>query len=218
MPLSPPTAVVLAAGGSSRLGRDKLTLDLGGVPLLERTIACYTKATRVEDVLVVLPPGGKEAWSFLASLRVHLVENPDPSRGMISSIRTALESAWVKGKDFLVAPADVPFVKPEIVDKIVVAFRARRCDILLPTYLGMGGHPGMYSADVQRDFFLHGDRQGAREVILRHRERTVRLAVPDPDVCFDVDTDEDVRRAMDPGARWARVDADLEARGRPRAR
>jgi molybdenum cofactor cytidylyltransferase len=136
---------------------------------------------------------------------------------MISSIRTALESAWVKGKDFLVAPADVPFVKPEIVDKVVNAFRARRCDILLPTYRGMGGHPGMYASDLQRDFFLHGDRQGAREVILRHREKTIRMAVPDPDVCFDVDTDDDVRAAMDPGARWARVDMDLEERERGRA-
>ena len=102
-----PTAIVLAAGGSSRLGRDKLMLDLGGMPMLQRTIACYAKATRVGDVLVVVGPGGKSAWQWLASLRVHLIENPDPTRGMISSIRVALGSAWVKGKDFLLAPADV---------------------------------------------------------------------------------------------------------------
>jgi molybdenum cofactor cytidylyltransferase len=206
------TAIVLAAGGASRLGRDKLTVDLGGMPLLQRTVACYARASKVEDVLVVLPPGGKSAWAWLKSLNVHLVENPDPSRGMISSIRAGLESAWVKDKDFLVAPADVPFVKPEIVDRLVLDRRARRSDIVLPTYRGLGGHPGVYAASLQREFFLHGDRQGAREVIVRHRDKTLRLGVPDPDVCFDVDTEDDVRIAMDPGKRWARVDAEVDGR------
>ncbi len=209
-----PTVILLAAGSSARLGngKDKLLVDLGGMPMLQRTLECYTKSTRVGDVLVVLRPGQKEPWSWLASLTVHLLENPDPSRGMISSVRTALESAWAKGKDFLLAPADVPFVKPEMIDRIVLAFRSRKCEVLIPVYRGLGGHPGMYAASTQRDFFMHGDRQGAKEVLLRHRDATVRLAVPEPDVCFDVDTESDARIAMDPSARWARVDEDADAK------
>jgi CTP:molybdopterin cytidylyltransferase MocA len=209
-----PTVIVLAAGGSSRFGRDKLLVDLGGKPMLERTVACYAKATKVGDVLVVVGPGQKQAWQWLAGLRVHVVENPDPTKGMISTIRAGLQSAWAKDKDFLVTPADVPFVKPEIVDRIVVDFRSRTCKVLIPVYRGLGGHPGMYSASVQRDFFLHGERQGTREILLRHRDETVRLAVHDPDVCFDVDTESDAASAMDPGARWARVEAEVEARSR----
>jgi molybdenum cofactor cytidylyltransferase len=214
--VSAPSVIVLAAGGSSRLGRDKLLLDLGGMPMLQRTVSCYTKSTRVGDVLVVLGPGQKPAWQWLASLRVHLAENRDPSKGMISSLRVGLDSAWVKGKDFLVTPADVPFVKPEVVDKLVVDFRSRGCEVLLPAYRGLGGHPGVYSSSLQREFFLHGDNSGAKEILLRHRDKTARVNVPDPDVCFDVDTDADARIAMDPGARWARVDAEAEARHHPR--
>jgi molybdenum cofactor cytidylyltransferase len=216
MPGADPTAIVLAAGDSSRLGRDKLTVDLGGVPMLQRTVDCYAKAAHVADVLVVLPRGTKSNWSWLAGLRVHLIENPDPSRGMISSIRVGLESTWAKGKDFMIAPADVPFVKPEIVDRIVVDFRSRRCEALVPVYQGLGGHPGMYAESLHREFFMHGDKQGTREILLRHRERTVRLAVHDPDVCFDVDTPDDLRIAMSASARWARVDAEVEARRRGR--
>jgi molybdenum cofactor cytidylyltransferase len=207
-----PTAILLAAGGATRLGRDKLLLDMGGMPMLQRTVSCYTKAAQVGDVLVVLGPGQKESWSWLASLRVHLIENPDPSRGMISSIRTGLESSWAKGKDFLLTPADVPFVKPELIDKLVLDFRTRRPDIVVPTYRGLGGHPGIYAASLQRDFFLQGDAAGAKEILLRHRDRTLRIAVPDPDVCFDVDTEADARAALDASARWARVEAEVEAR------
>jgi molybdenum cofactor cytidylyltransferase len=208
--LGAPTVIVLAAGSSERMGADKLLTDLGGVPMLQRTVECYAKATKVGDVLIVLRPGAKDTWKWLAGLRVHLVENPLPARGMISSIRVGIASVWAKGKDFLLAPADVPFVKPEIVDKLILDFRTRRCEVLIPTYRGLGGHPGVYGADLQKDFDLYGDKHGARDVLIRHREKTVRLAVPDPDVCFDVDSDAEARIAMDPGARWARVDAMVE--------
>jgi CTP:molybdopterin cytidylyltransferase MocA len=207
-----PTVIVLAAGGSTRFGRDKLLLDLGGVPMLQRTVAAYTRCAKVGDILVVLGPGQKGAWQWLSSLRVHLTENPDPAKGMISTIRVGLGSAWAKEKDFLLAPADVPFVKPEIVDKMVLDFRTRGAEVVIPVYRGLGGHPGVYAAALQRDFFLHGDHQGAREVLSRHRDKTLRLAVHDPDVCFDVDTEGDAKIAMDAGARWAQVEAEAEAR------
>lgn len=207
-----PVAIVLAAGGSTRMGHDKLLLDLGGMPMLQRTVAVYSKASRVGDVLVVVGPQQKPAWQWLASLKVHLVENRDPGKGMISSIRVGLESSWAKGRDFLLCPADVPFVKPELVDKLLLDFRARSAEILLPTYRGLGGHPGLYAASLQRDFFLHGDTSGAKEILLRHRQKTVRIGVVDPDICFDIDTEADARIAMDAGARWARVESEVEAR------
>lgn len=207
-----PTAIVLAAGGSTRMGHDKLLLDLGGMPMLQRTVSVFSKASKVGDVLVVVGPQQKPAWQWLASLKVHLVENRDPSKGMISSIRVGLESAWAKDKDFLLCPADVPFVKPELVDKLVVDFRTRGAEVVLPTYRGLGGHPGVYAASLQKEFFLHGDTNGPKEVLMRHRAKTVRIGVVDPDVCFDIDTDADARIAMDAGARWARVEAEVEAR------
>lgn len=218
MPVSvgQPTAIILAAGGSTRMGHDKLLLDLGGMPMLQRTVSVFSKASKVGDVLVVVGPQQKPAWQWLSSLKVHVIENRDPSKGMISSIRVGLESAWAKDRDFLLCPADVPFVKPELVDKLIVDFRIRGAEIVLPTYRGLGGHPGVFSGALQKEFFLHGEASGAKEILLRHRERTLRIAVPDPDVCFDIDTEADLRIANDPGARWARVEDEAEARGQMR--
>lgn len=204
--------IVLASGASTRLGRDKLLIDIGGVPMLQRTVSCYTKAAKVGDVLVVVGPGQRSSWAWLSSMRVHVHENPDPSKGMISTIRAGLDSSWVKGRDFMIAPADVPFVPTEVIDKLIVEFRVRQPEILIPTYRGLGGHPGLFAAKLRDDFFLHGETSGAREVIQRHRDGTRRLPVHDSDVCFDIDSEEDVRIAMDTGARWARVEAEAEAR------
>ena len=100
MPGAGPTAIVLAAGGSTRLGRDKLSLLLGGVPMLQRAVECYSMAPQVADVLVVLPPRAKENWSWLASLRVHLIENlalDELARDRVGSFCFILLAAKFKG-------------------------------------------------------------------------------------------------------------------------
>jgi molybdenum cofactor cytidylyltransferase len=212
-----PVAIVLAAGASARLGEDKLFLPLGPRRLLEHTLRTYRKATRVKDVVLVVPADRAERFEEFRTPTVHLATNPDPSRGMISSIRAGLASGWAQERDFLVTPADVPFVPPEIVDRIVSEFWARSCKIVLPTFEGLGGHPGMYAQSLRDEFFRRGDTQGAREVLARHRADTVRLHVPEPDVCFDVDTPEDLEMALDPARRWARVSAEAERKRRPYA-
>ena len=217
-PTAHPVVLLLAAGSSTRLPPDKLAVDVGGMPMIERTLKAVRGSDRVSDVVVVLPPGGKEAYAWLKSVSTHLLENPDPSRGMISSIRVGLESAWAKERPFLLLPADVPFVPASVVTRVSVDLFARRAKVVIPTYRGLGGHPTAFAADVRDAFFRHGDRDGAREILRRYRDETVRVSVPEPDVCFDVDTPEDLAAAMDPGARWARVEAQVEAKAqRPKA-
>ena len=211
-----PVVLLLAAGRGSRLGEDKPLMHVGGVPMVQRTLSVYRKARRVRDIVLVVPPGRAEEFAPWRRVDVHVVENPEPDRGMISSIRTALSSAWALERHFLIAPVDVPFVKPALVDQLVMTFVARDCKIVLPVYRGLGGHPGLFHASLRDEFFLHGDTAGTREILLRHQTATVRLSVPDPDIGFDVDTPDDLAIAMDGGARWARVDEEADAKRQQR--
>lgn len=211
-----PVAIVLAAGDSSRFGRNKLFEPIQGIPVIERVIGAFLKAKKVHDVVVVHAPGERESFSWLRSVNVHLTENPDPTKGMISSIRVGLRSTWAHERSFLIQPGDVPFVPPAIIDRIVHTFTTRSAKIVLPAYRGLGGHPGMYSADLTNDFFLHGERQGAREILVRYQREVVRLNVPEPDICFDIDTEEHLKAAGNAEARWARVEGMLEAKKKSR--
>jgi CTP:molybdopterin cytidylyltransferase MocA len=213
-----PIAIVLAAGKGTRAGVEKLLQVVDGKPIVEWAISSFARSQRVHDVVLVIPKGGTATFGWLKGLRTHLVEVPVADAPMIASIRAGLQSTWALEKDFLVHPADVPFVKPEIVDRITREFATRSAEILLPAYKGLGGHPGMYGAHLRQEFFLRGDANGAREILLRHRDRTVRINLPDPDVCFDVDTPEDLKAAADPGARWARVEQEVESRRAGRGR
>lgn len=205
-----PVAIILAAGESQRFGRNKLLEPIGDMAMIERVVDAHRRARKVHDVVLVHGPGHEEDYSWLRGTHLHMVENPDPAEGMVSSIRAGLRSTWLHERDFLVHPADVPFVSAEIIDRVVSTFLGRECSIVLPSFQGLGGHPGMFAAGLASDFFLHGDNQGAREILLRYQAKTVRLRVHDPDVCFDVDTPDDLAIADDAGARWARVEQKIE--------
>ena len=210
--VSDPVAIVLAAGDSVRMGRNKLLAMLGRKRVIEHTLRPYRRAQHVQDIILVIPPGATSLYEPLRTPRLHLVENPDPSGGMISSIRAGLASNWAQERNFLIAPGDVPFVPAEILDQLYTELMTRQCKIVLPIYKGLGGHPGLYAQEIREDFFLRGDTQGAREVLFRHAQQTVRLHVHDPDVCFDIDTPEDLETAADAGARWAAVEDRVEAK------
>ena len=215
---SDPVAILLAAGESTRMGQDKLLAMLGKMRVVEHALRGYRKAGRVQDIILVVGPGRTELFEPLRTPTLHIVENPDPGGGMISSIRAGLACTWAEERNFLIGPADVPFVAPEIIDQIVTTFVTRDCKIVIPSYQGLGGHPGLYAQELSSDFRLRGDTSGAREILFRHKQETVRLPVHDPDICFDIDTPEDLAMALDPGARWAKVEALVEEKKKPRLR
>ena len=70
------------------------TVAINGRRVIEHTLRAYRKAQRVQDVVLVIRPGSTSVYEPLRTPHLHLVENPDPSRGMISSIRVGLECGW----------------------------------------------------------------------------------------------------------------------------
>lgn len=131
-------AVVPAAGQSTRFGSRKLIADVGGVPLIERTLASLLHAG-VDRVVVVVRAGDVfDAVLSLADVRVTTIVNPDPARGMFSSIQAGL--AIADGDIVLVLPADMPFVPASTV-AAVVARAAETGSVVIPVHDGRNGHP-----------------------------------------------------------------------------
>src|SRR5262249_15448820 len=83
------TAVVLAAGASTRMGRQKLLLPLGGEPLVRRTVRTVCDAG-FDEVLVVVGFEGESVQHALDGLDVRFAVNSDYATGMGSSFRTAV--------------------------------------------------------------------------------------------------------------------------------
>lgn len=174
-------AVVLAAGLSRRMGRDKLTLDWRGKPLLER--ALLAAAALDASVLV----GGPDAVALPPGMtRVPApAGKPAQSRSLAAGIRAL--PAGVAGA--MVLLGDMPLVTPGLVLELAGAFRPGR--FLVPVHAGTRGNPVVIPKEMfARALALAGDT-GARPLLAEPGAPADYLEVDDPAVLTDVDTPDD---------------------------
>ena len=184
------SAVVLAAGASTRMGTQKLLLPLGDEPLVRRTVRQVCDAG-FEDVLVVLGSDHQKTLVALDGRVVRHVVNHDFESGMGSSFRTAVLHLGDSDAAMFTL-ADQPFVTSHEYRSVLDTYRQHAPAIVSVRYGEVVAPPHLF----QREFFaeLGQLEHGARPVLQRHRERTMVLQFA-PDLLMDIDTPEDYDRA-----------------------
>jgi molybdenum cofactor cytidylyltransferase len=186
------SAVVLAAGASTRMGAHKLLLPLGGEPLLRRTVRRVAEAG-FDDLVVVVGHEHEQTLAALEGLSFRPAVNPAYASGMGSSFRTAVGMLQGSAASMF-ALADQPLLGGADYRRLLDAYRAQSGGIVSVRYGDVTAPPHLFD----REFFpeLAVLQHGARPVLQRHRERTTVLQFP-PDLLLDVDTPEDYERARE---------------------
>jgi molybdenum cofactor cytidylyltransferase len=187
-------AVVTAAGSAERFGGKKLLAPIAGEPLLDHTIRSLLEGGVSEVIVVVGTDGRAELERDVNALndpRVRPVENPDPSRGMFSSIQVGVATA--NGDALVVIPGDMPYVRPETVRAVLAKYRERSA-IVSPRYKGKRGHPVVMPLSLRDEIALTAPTANLHEVIKQHQDERVDLDVDDVGVVRDVDTPADLER------------------------
>ena len=184
------SAVVLAAGASTRMRVQKLLLPFGEETLVRRAVRQVCDAG-FDDVLVVLGSDHEATVAALDGLPVRHALNLNFASGMGSSFRTAVEHL-ADSTAAMFALADQPFVTAKEYRKVLDTYRERVPPIVTVRYGEIMAPPHLF----EREFFpeLAQLQHGARSVLQRHVERTVVLQFP-PDLLVDIDTPEDYELA-----------------------
>ena len=182
-------AVVPAAGFSTRFGAAKLLADVDGMPLIARTLASLLDAGIARIVVVTREGLDLERVDALADPRVTAVVNPDPARGMFSSIQTGLAAAI--GDVVLVLPADMPFVASGTV-AAVAAHAAATQSVIVPVFQGRNGHPLAIPAAVRDRLAAIDPATTLKDALAAVGASRESLDVPDPGVLRDVDVPGDL--------------------------
>jgi len=186
--------VLLAAGRSRRMGRPKQLLPWppvdGDRPLVAAAFDAIAPACCAIIVVV-----GHEADSVLAALgeRPFQSVRVDPDAEMLSSVKAGLSAARSihPTADILLHPADHPQVRRETIESLIRAAGQQSDLAVMPEYDGRGGHPTIIPAKMIPSILDFTDVGGLRQFWLHHADRCVRVAVDDPGVVFDVDTQSD---------------------------
>ena len=187
------TAIVLAAGTSSRMGRPKLDIAIDGAPMLRRVVDAAL-ASRSDDVVVVLGAYADRYAPLLDGLPVRVVTNPDPAEGMGSSIRHGMGAVPAGTDAIVILLGDQPRVTSRAIDRVIEVSREREGRVVASAYGGIIGPPAVFPSVTFPELrALTGDR-GARSVLEVHQKNLVTVPL-EGGVALDVDTPSDVPRA-----------------------
>jgi len=190
-------AVILSAGESSRMGRPKALLPIGGKSFIE-TILTALGQTRIAKILVVLGHNAEELKTQLETMPITILINSEYRLGQLSSLQVAVrhltglpDSTGVDG--MLVHLVDHPYINPALVDRMIEAFYTSRKLIVVPRYRSRRGHPVIFSASLFGELLQAPLDQGAKAVVNAHRQDTLELETDDAGVTIDIDTPDEYR-------------------------
>jgi molybdenum cofactor cytidylyltransferase len=195
-------AIILAAGLSDRMGRFKPLLPLGGRTLIEQVISTF-RTCGVSRLLVVAGYRRRELAAAITTDGVVLVENPAYRSGMYSSVLSGVRRLPLDTEAFFIMPVDIPLVRPATILRLLDGRARHPGKILYPCFLGKRGHPPLIPAHIAGEIADGFPSESLRNVLVRHADEAVEVAVPDRHILFDVDTAEDYQELS---ARWAKHD------------
>jgi molybdenum cofactor cytidylyltransferase len=191
-------ALILAAGRSSRMGRAKASLPLGGDDtFLTRIVRTFLDAG-VDDVVVVV---GHEADSIVATfvasgLPARFDVNREYDRGQLSSLVAGLGVVDRPGVSAaLVTLVDVPNVSSATVRAVLECYRLTHASIVRPTSGARHGHPLLIDRSLFAELRAADPGAGAKPIVRAHASAAGDIAIDDEGAFLDIDTEDEYKRA-----------------------
>jgi len=191
------SAVILAAGQGTRIGRQKLLLELGEKTIIEIAVSAVL-GSRISETVVVLGHQSEEIAQVLKDLPVKTVFNPDYRLGQSTSLISGIKSINSKSDAFLVVLGDQPFISSLLIDQLIQFYEKSSCLIARPQFQEIPGHPVLFNACLIPELLnnLKGDI-GARELIARHQDQVSLMRVKSGSAFKDIDTPGDYQLAKE---------------------
>lgn len=183
--------ILLAAGGSTRLGTPKQLLTYQGQTLLRRA-AETALASVCRPVVVVLGAQAARLQEELAGLAVQIVENPHWAEGMGTSLRAGLDALTETQEGAVVCLCDQPLLSADIIDALVTAHDDTEKPIAACEYDGTVGVPALFSRALFSE--LRALKEGAKPLLRRHASQIAIVPFPGGDA--DIDTPEDAAQYL----------------------
>jgi len=183
-------AVVLAAGGSRRMGQTKQLLPIDGQPMVRRVVQAVCQAG-LAQVVVVVGAEGERVARALADLELEIVHNQAWEQGMSTSVRAGLGALRPEIEAALLVLADQPGLTPGVLNAVVEGYRVSRAPIVAPFYRGRRGNPVLFARALFAELGqVEGDR-GGRALLVRYEQDVAHVDLDDAAILLDVDTRQD---------------------------
>lgn len=199
--LLPVSAIVLAAGLSTRMGRSKLDLPWGNTSVIGQVITSLSMGgISCGLTQIVIVTGGarqmieKAIQAVQIDLPIQTIENPHyASSNMLASVKTGL-STLNQVSAAMITLGDQPQIKAEVVKELLNLYQTEKPLITVPSYQMRRGHPWLVQQTLWHEIMQLGSKQTLRDFLTRHERQIRYLEVETNTILQDLDTPEDYQR------------------------
>jgi len=184
------SAIVLAAGTSSRMGKkNKLLLHFQGSTFIENVVNQLLKST-IDEVIVVLGYEKYKIKQVLTQKNIIFTFNPDYNLGMTSSIQTGIKACSKATNGYLICLSDMPLINRDDYNKILASITGNK-EIILPFYRHQKGNPVYFSKDFKDEILTHTAPEGCKGIVETHKKYLIKIPFDNTHILKDIDTEED---------------------------
>jgi molybdenum cofactor cytidylyltransferase len=189
------SAIVLAAGESKRMKRQKLLLPWEGKTIIEEVIN-HLLESKAHEILVVLGADSDRVEKKLRHLPVKITVNPLYKKGMLSSIQWGFKETGKDVQGMLICLGDQPLIPFVVIDRIIDAFDVSKKGIVIPVYKQKRGHPVLINARYRDEVDTLDANIGLRALMSMHPQDIFEVAVDTPGILKDIDDKDDYSRQL----------------------
>jgi molybdenum cofactor cytidylyltransferase len=186
------SALILAAGLSSRMKTFKPLLRLGDQTLVERVIGLFA-AAGIHDIVTVVGHRSDELIGVVRQTPSRWVLNASYRDGMFSSIQQGVRALDPSCDAFFLLPVDIPLVRLQSLLRLREAFQRHPFPLICyPQWGKRRGHPPLIAGRLINAILQHdGAGGGMRSLLRRYENQAYLVPVEDRYICMDADTEEE---------------------------
>ncbi|MDM5225695.1 nucleotidyltransferase family protein [Cytobacillus sp. NJ13] len=189
------TAIVLAAGRSSRMGTLKGLLPWQGTTLFEHQLQNLRESV-FSDIVVVLGYKAEEFIPIAKKYPIKIIMNEHCHDGKCSSIISGVKAADKSSKAILITSVDQP-LQSLTVNRLADTLTKCHCLIAVPSYQGKRGHPILFSSQLRNDLLsIKEERMGLRYVIQEHGKFLLEVPVENDQIHLNLNSQADYIDAL----------------------
>ncbi len=167
-PLPPAVAgILLAAGMSTRMGANKLLLEIDGEAVVHGA-ARRALAAGLAPLLVVVGHEAERVRAALTGLPCRFAFNADYASGIVSSLRAGVEALPEEVEAATIVLADMPFVTTAMIAALIGRYRATAAPLVVSDYEGVNAPPMLYDRSLFGELAAMTAGTSARQVVRRH--------------------------------------------------
>jgi len=188
------SGIILAAGSSKRMGKQKLLLPFKDSTILEEVVKTVINCSALGEIIVVYQ--SEEVLNTIKKYDVKTIYNPIAEKGQSTSLVAGMKSCNTKTKAYMFIMGDQPFINIDTMDAIIETWNKNPNSIIVPRYNGKNGMPTIFSSNFKQELMNVTGDKGGRDIIKANPDTIMYVDFCDTMAGFDIDTLEDYYKCL----------------------